>query len=220
MKSYKKSIIGFLLIAYPISTITQVLQIASEDQYDSEVLNSGKPVLVQFEAEWCGVCKGIKNSFEEISSEPEFSAITFARVNIDQHKALSQKNGIVGVPSFMYLENGNKKDQEIGIQNMKTFKETLRNNLRKVFAIAQNDQKEPMEIVPEEPQEPLIKVEDVEEHVIAEQPAPEQDMKEPTAKEEPAGLMERLWAMLAYVLCAIKEIWMMIINWIKELFGY
>ncbi len=51
---------------------------------------------------------------------------------------MSKQNGIVGVPTFVYVDNGAKKIEEIGVQNMPSFKDHLRDNVRKTFQVAQN----------------------------------------------------------------------------------
>lgn len=116
-----------------------IVRISDENQYNNQVAQNKSRVLVQFSADWCSVCNGIQKSLEEIASEPEFEDITFAQVNVDKLDGVSKQNGIVGVPTFVYMENGSKKVEEIGVQHMPTFKNHLRENLRKTFQVAAND---------------------------------------------------------------------------------
>ncbi len=119
-----------------------IVQISDENQYNSEILGSNKRVLVKFSADWCSVCNGIQKPFEEIADEDEFSGITFAHIDVDRLDGVSKQNGIVGVPTFVYIENGTKKVEEIGVQNMPAFKNHLRENLRKTFQVAANESTE------------------------------------------------------------------------------
>ncbi len=122
-----------------------VLQINSEDDYKN-AMNSNNNMVVEFSADWCSVCNGINEPFSEIAQEAEFKNVGFAKVNVDKLDTVSKQNGIVGVPTFLYVEGGQKKVEEIGVQNMPAFKDHLRDNLRKNFKLAQNDV--PQEIAP------------------------------------------------------------------------
>ncbi len=135
----RRAVLASLLLFAAITTIqAKVIRISDEDQYNN-TLKSNKNMLVKFSADWCSVCNGIEKSFEDITDEKEFDHVAFADVNIDKFDELGKKNGIVGVPTFVYVENGNKKVEEIGVQNMPAFKDHLRENLRKTFKVAQNE---------------------------------------------------------------------------------
>jgi len=133
-----------LLLSSALS-YSKFITITDEDHY-KDAVSSNKCMLVEFAAEWCSVCNGIKKSVEEIGNE--FDNITLAKVDVDNLDNISKQNGIVGVPTFVYIENGVKKVEEIGVQNMPSFKDHLRDNIRKTFKIAQNnlsmDQQMPM----------------------------------------------------------------------------
>ena len=115
-----------------------VISIQSDEEFNQKVSSQKQPTLVQFSADWCGVCKNIKTPFEELSNEAEFNDILFVNVNVDDLKEASKKNGIIGVPTFLYVEDGVAKTQDIGVENMKTFKKTLANNIRKKFTLRKN----------------------------------------------------------------------------------
>lgn len=118
---------------------SKFINVADEDQYKN-MLSDNKHVLIKFSADWCSVCNGIKKPFEEIAEEEPFKKnVTLAQVDVDKLDSISKQNGIVGVPTFVYIENGSKKIEEIGVQSMPSFKDHLRDNLKKTFQIAQND---------------------------------------------------------------------------------
>lgn len=116
----------------------RVVEVINQSQFNDVVKNTG-PTIVEFSASWCGVCQAVKKPFEEVSVDPEFKNVTFARVDVDQHPNLSKDNNIMGVPTFVYLENGNKINQEIGVINTDNFDQNLRLNLRSNFKLAQAD---------------------------------------------------------------------------------
>ncbi len=129
----------FLTVAFSSGSFqAQVVHIGDEDQY-KQALNNNQNMLVEFSADWCSVCNGIKKPFEEIANEGEFNKVAFVQVDVDKLDSVSKQNGIVGVPTFVYMENGNKKVEEIGVQNMPAFKDHLRENIRKTFSLAQNE---------------------------------------------------------------------------------
>ena len=73
--------------------------------FDLEVMNSDKPVLVDFWAEWCGPCKALTPVLEEIATEMNGKA-NVVKVNVDQASDLAQKYGIRGIPTLIFFKNG------------------------------------------------------------------------------------------------------------------
>lgn len=159
--------VGALLATSLTLLQAQVIHVQSEDEY-KKALNSNKQMVVEFSADWCSVCNGIDEPYAEIANDPEFQNVAFAKVNVDKVGDISKQNGIVGVPTFVYLEDGQKKLEEIGVQNMPEFKNHLRDNIRKTFNVAQNNM----------PQEaPVVQAEQV--IVDVESPIPAQKKAEP-----------------------------------------
>ena len=73
--------------------------------FEAEVVNSDKPVLVDFWAEWCGPCKQIGPSLEELSDEMG-SEIKIAKVNADENPAFMSKLGVRGIPALFIFKDG------------------------------------------------------------------------------------------------------------------
>ena len=71
--------------------------------FDLEVMNSDKPVLVDFWAEWCGPCKALTPVLEEIATEMNGKA-NVVKVNVDQASDLAQKYGIRGIPTLIFFK--------------------------------------------------------------------------------------------------------------------
>ena len=83
----------------------------SDDTFDSEVLGAEGPVLVDFWAEWCGPCKQIGPSLEEISDEME---IAVAKVNIDENPMTPSKYGVRGIPTLILFKDGQVAATKVG----------------------------------------------------------------------------------------------------------
>ena len=201
----KKTILS-LCALMTCSISAKVANISNEDDYNKTLKGSPR-VLVKFSADWCSVCNGIQKPFEEIANESEFQNVTFAQVDVDKLDGVSKQNGIVGVPTFVYVENGNKKVEEIGVQNMPTFKEHLRDNLRKNFVAEQENAQ--LETTPQ-----------VEEALLVEETATIPVSPVPVA--EP-NFFVRLFTMIRdfimAVILKIKDFFVTIIDAIKGFFG-
>ena len=85
----------------------------TDANFDSEVLQSEKPVLVDFWAEWCGPCKQIGPTLEEISEEKKDS-VTIFKLNIDENIETPQKYGVRGIPTLMIFNNSELIDTKVG----------------------------------------------------------------------------------------------------------
>ena len=81
--------------------------------FQEVVLNSDKPVLVDFWAEWCGPCRMVGPVVEELAKEYEGRAI-IGKVNVDNNPGISMKFGIRNIPALLYFKNGEIVDKQIG----------------------------------------------------------------------------------------------------------
>ena len=84
----------------------------NKDNFHNEVLNSDKPVLLDFFASWCGPCRMVGPILDEIAEERE--DIKVCKVDIDEQPELASRYRIMSVPTLMVLKNGNIVDQSIG----------------------------------------------------------------------------------------------------------
>ncbi|MCJ8307912.1 MAG: thioredoxin [Rhizobiaceae bacterium] len=81
--------------------------------FDSDVLNSDTPVVVDFWAEWCGPCKMIAPSLEEISAEMG-DKVKIAKVNMDENPDLAAKYGIRSIPTLLMFKEGEPVAIQVG----------------------------------------------------------------------------------------------------------
>jgi thioredoxin 1 len=85
----------------------------TDDTFESEVLQSPQPVLVDYWAEWCGPCKMIAPILDDIAKEYA-GKLKVAKVNIDDNQATPAKFGIRGIPTLMIFKNGNVEATKVG----------------------------------------------------------------------------------------------------------
>ena len=83
----------------------------TDENFEAEVIKAGKPVIVDFWAEWCGPCKQIGPILEEISNE--MSDVVIAKHNIDNEPNTPTKYGIRGIPTMLLFSGGELKQQKL-----------------------------------------------------------------------------------------------------------
>ena len=85
----------------------------SDAGFEQDVLESAKPVLVDYWAEWCGPCKMIAPILEDIAEEYD-GRVTIAKLNIDENPSIPPKYGIRGIPTLLLFKDGELVGQQVG----------------------------------------------------------------------------------------------------------
>jgi thioredoxin 1 len=94
----------------------------TEQNFQSEVLESDKPVLVDFWAPWCGPCKMMGPVIEDLANEMGDS-VKIGKVNVDDEEELAQKYGIMNIPCFIVFKGGQAVNQKVGGCSKEALKE-------------------------------------------------------------------------------------------------
>jgi len=85
----------------------------SDATFDTEVLKSAEPVVVDFWAEWCGPCKMIGPALEEIAGTLS-GKVKIVKLNVDENPATASKYGIMSIPTLMLFKNGELASRQVG----------------------------------------------------------------------------------------------------------
>ncbi len=85
----------------------------TDSNFDELVLNSGKPALVDFWAEWCGPCRMIAPYVEQIAEEYKDKAVV-AKVDVDNCPGIAARYGIRNIPTILFFKGGEQVDKQVG----------------------------------------------------------------------------------------------------------
>lgn len=86
----------------------------TDDQFESEVLKSSMPVLVDFWAEWCGPCKMIAPVLDDLAKEYE-NKVKIAKLNIDENASTAPNYGVRGIPTLLLFKEGEVVGTKVGV---------------------------------------------------------------------------------------------------------
>jgi thioredoxin 1 len=99
-----------------------------DDSFETEVLKSQVPVLVDFWADWCGPCRALAPKIEELSTEYG-TKVKFTKMNVDENRETPVKFNIMGIPTIILFKNGEQVDKLVGNHPKENIKEMIDKSL-------------------------------------------------------------------------------------------
>ena len=100
----------------------------SDDSFEADVMQSDKPALVDFWAEWCGPCKMIAPMLDEAATEYA-DRLSVVKLNVDENPNIAQKFGIRSIPTLILFKDGAVQAQKLGAMSKSQLTEFLDTNL-------------------------------------------------------------------------------------------
>jgi len=107
---------------------SQSLSIATDDNFENEVLKSAKPVLIDFWAPWCGPCKAIGPIVEELAEQFK-DTVKFMKLNVDENQKTALNYAVRSIPTLILFKDGKVLDTLIGLVPQQRLEDFVKKSL-------------------------------------------------------------------------------------------
>jgi len=101
-----------------------VLNVSGKNDFNDNMLNAGKPVLVDFWAPWCGPCKMVAPELEAVAQEYEGKAIVL-KVNVDEQQQLASAYNVMSIPTLLLFKDGKEVERIVGYRPRKDLMDAI-----------------------------------------------------------------------------------------------
>ena len=99
-------------------------KVFTDSNFQTDVLKSGQPVLVDFWAEWCGPCRMLAPVVDRIAQANQ-GKIVVGKMNVDENPEIPQKFGIQGIPTLIFFKGGDEAARLVGFQSQEAIQRTI-----------------------------------------------------------------------------------------------
>ena len=93
-------------------------------QFEQDVLNSSRPVVIDFYASWCGPCQALMPTVESMAEKYE-GEVDIVKINIDEEQELAEKYGVMSIPTLIFLRDGMEQSRVVGAPSRDKFEHLI-----------------------------------------------------------------------------------------------